>query len=79
MRISTEWRILFKDTRAMERQKHNILDPSHAYQMMNDYRTKAYSLKNMKPEAGTLHTAAYFPKERKAWFAHWRRQAADYL
>jgi predicted choloylglycine hydrolase len=53
---------------AMERQEKNILNPAHAYQMMNDTHKGVFS-KKYSSWSGTLHTAAYFPKELKAWFA----------
>jgi predicted choloylglycine hydrolase len=53
---------------AMQRQKDSILDPKQAFQMMNDTDKGVFSNK-YSAWAGTLHTAAYFPKTMKAWFA----------
>ena len=53
---------------AMKQQKSNIIDPYQAFQMMNDTDKGVFS-KKYGAWAGTLHTAAYFPKNMKAWFA----------
>ena len=53
---------------AMERQESTIMDPSQAFRMMNDSDKGVFS-KKYGAWAGTLHTAAYFPKNMKAWFA----------
>ena len=53
---------------AIERQESNIMDPYQSYRMMNDTDKGVFS-KKYEAWAGTLHTAAYFPKNMKAWFA----------
>ena len=53
---------------AIERQESNISDPYKAFRMMNDTAKGVFS-KKYGAWAGTLHTAAYFPKDRKAWIA----------
>lgn len=53
---------------AIERQESNISDPYKAFRMMNDTGKGVFS-KKYGAWAGTLHTAAYFPKDMKAWIA----------
>ncbi|WP_067724777.1 C45 family autoproteolytic acyltransferase/hydolase [Oceanobacillus damuensis] len=52
----------------MEGQQKNIADPYTAYRMLNDTDQGIFS-KKYGAWAGTLHTAAYLPKEMKAWIA----------
>ncbi|RDW18071.1 acyl-CoA--6-aminopenicillanic acid acyltransferase [Oceanobacillus arenosus] len=52
----------------MKQQQHTVVNPYTAYQMMNDIDKQVFS-KKYGAWAGTIHTAAYFPKEMKAWFA----------
>ncbi|MCM3569281.1 C45 family peptidase [Neobacillus mesonae] len=70
--LTHENRYKFEDSRnryeAMEKQKSTIIAPFSAYQMLNDSDKEVFS-KKYGAWAGTLHTAAYFPKELKAWFA----------
>jgi predicted choloylglycine hydrolase len=53
---------------AIERHEVNISDPYKAFRMMNDTDKGIFSEK-YGAWAGTIHTAAYFPKEMKAWLA----------
>ncbi|SET99452.1 Predicted choloylglycine hydrolase [Salinibacillus kushneri] len=53
---------------AMERGKSSIKKPYDAFRLLNDTDKGVFS-KQYKNWAGTIHTSAYFPKERKAWFA----------
>ncbi|WP_087973461.1 C45 family autoproteolytic acyltransferase/hydolase [Oceanobacillus rekensis] len=52
----------------MKKLQTNVTDPYHAYQMLNDTDKGIFS-KKYGAFSGTLHTAAYLPKEMKAWFA----------
>ncbi|MFC4024640.1 C45 family autoproteolytic acyltransferase/hydrolase [Oceanobacillus longus] len=52
----------------MEQAQVTITDPFQAYKMLNDTDKGIFS-KKYGAWAGTLHTAAYLPKEMKAWFA----------
>src|SRR5699024_4889492 len=47
-------------------QKH-ATNPMQAFQVMNNPHYDVFS-KKYDASAGTIHTAAYFPKEMKAWF-----------
>ncbi|SFD44625.1 Predicted choloylglycine hydrolase [Lentibacillus persicus] len=49
-------------------QQTYMTDPYKAFRVMNDSEKDIYSFK-YDAAAGTLHTAAYFPKDMKAWFA----------
>lgn len=49
-----------------EQQKHST-NPMQAFRVMNDPKYDVFS-KKYDASAGTIHTAAYFPKEMKAWF-----------
>ncbi|MUV37101.1 hypothetical protein JNUCC1_00907 [Lentibacillus sp. JNUCC-1] len=51
----------------LEQQQH-ATNPLQAFQVMNDPQYDVFS-KKYDASAGTIHTAAYFPKEMKAWFA----------
>ena len=53
---------------AMERQESSTTDPYKAFRMMNDTDKGVFS-KKYGAWAGTIHTAAYLPKEMKAWLA----------
>src|SRR5699024_31191 len=50
-----------------EQQKYTT-NPMQAFRVMNDPQYNVFS-KRYDAAAGTIHTAAYFPKEMKAWFA----------
>src|SRR5699024_82395 len=52
----------------MKEKEHNISDAYQAFRMLNDEDKGVFS-KQYKNWAGTIHTAAYFPREKKAWFA----------
>ncbi|MFD1851298.1 C45 family autoproteolytic acyltransferase/hydolase [Oceanobacillus bengalensis] len=52
----------------IKKQQNTVNNAYHAYQMMNDTEKGIFS-KKYGAWAGTLHTAAYLPKEMKAWFA----------
>lgn len=52
----------------IESQKEHGMNIYHAYQILNDEERKVFS-KKYDASAGTIHTAAYLPKERKALFA----------
>ncbi|MBC5636763.1 linear amide C-N hydrolase [Ornithinibacillus sp. BX22] len=54
--------------RAIMNQGENLINPYQAFQMMNDTDKGVFSTK-YGAWAGTLHTAAYFPHELKAWFS----------
>ncbi|WP_373895347.1 C45 family autoproteolytic acyltransferase/hydrolase [Virgibacillus natechei] len=58
----------YKRMQAMKQQKSKVNDGYQAFRMMNDTDRGIFSDK-YKNWAGTIHTAAYFPKQRKAWFA----------
>lgn len=53
---------------AMKKQEKNVTNAYQAFRMLNDPENKVFS-NQYKNWAGTIHTAAYFPKEKKAWFA----------
>lgn len=52
----------------IEQLSEQITNPMEAFQMMNSSSKGVFSSK-YGAWAGTLHTAGYFPKENKAWFA----------
>lgn len=52
----------------LENQQSNELDFSTAYQLLNDQEKEVFSSK-YDASAGTIHTSAYLPRERKAFFA----------
>src|SRR5690625_2380813 len=54
-------------TKELERKQHDDLDVYAAYQLLNDKEGDIFSSK-YDASAGTIHTAAYLPKEMKAWF-----------
>ena len=56
-----------KRTKELERKQHDDLDVYAAYQLLNDKEGDIFSSK-YDASAGTIHTAAYLPKEMKAWF-----------
>lgn len=58
----------FKRKAAIEAQHSAVENVYEAYRMMNDSDRGVFS-KEYKSWAGTIHTAVYFPKELKAWFA----------
>lgn len=53
---------------AMKTQEKGITDAYQAFRMLNDPENNVFS-KQYKNWSGTIHTAAYFPKDKKAWFA----------
>lgn len=54
--------------KVMEEKQTNIFDGYKAFRLMNDTTEGVFS-KKYGAWAGTIHTAAYFPEEMKAWFA----------
>lgn len=53
---------------AIYSQQQHAVDPYHAFRMLNDTDKGVFS-KKYGAWAGTLHTAAYFSNDLKAWFA----------
>jgi len=53
---------------AMQERERDIADAYQAFRMLNDPENNVFS-KKYKNWAGTIHTAAYFPKDKKVWFA----------
>ncbi|ALX50568.1 C45 family autoproteolytic acyltransferase/hydolase [Lentibacillus amyloliquefaciens] len=53
---------------AIQKQQQYATDPYESFRMMNNSDKDIYSFK-YDAAAGTLHTAVYFPKDVKAWFA----------
>lgn len=58
----------YKRLEVIEQKKHKATDAKKAYRMLNDTNGGVFSDK-YKDWAGTIHTSAYFPKEKVAWFA----------
>ncbi|WP_188208181.1 C45 family autoproteolytic acyltransferase/hydolase [Alkalibacillus aidingensis] len=58
----------YKRMEAINNQRSQATDPYKAFRLLNDTDKGIFS-KKYKSWAGTIHTSAYFPKERKAWFA----------
>src|SRR5690625_4701364 len=54
-------------TKEMERKQRDDLEVYAAYRLLNDKEGDIFSSK-YDASAGTIHTAAYLPKEMKAWF-----------
>src|SRR5690625_1717489 len=54
-------------TKEMERKQRVDLEVYAAYRLLNDKEGDIFSSK-YDASAGTIHTAAYLPKEMKAWF-----------
>lgn len=52
----------------MNQQKDQLSSPYEAFRLLNDTDKGVFS-KQYKNWAGTIHTSAYFPQEKKAWFA----------
>lgn len=52
----------------MEQQEKGSLDAFAAFSWLND-ESKGIFSKNYRSSAGTIHTAAYLPKQKQAWFA----------
>ena len=52
----------------IERKQHDLTGAQDAYRMFNDSNGGVFSDK-YKDWAGTIHTSAYFPKEKQVWFA----------
>ena len=53
---------------AIRTQKGQATDAHKAFRLLND-TDKGVFVDNYKSWSGTLHTSAYFPKEKKAWIA----------
>lgn len=70
--LTDENRFYLKDSQArqqaMQKQEEFISDAYQAFRMLNDEDRGVFS-KQYKNWAGTIHTAAYLPKDKKAWFA----------
>src|SRR5699024_12262883 len=58
----------FKRLEAIEQKEHDRMEAKEAYRMLNDSNGGVFSDK-YKDSAGTIHTSAYFPKEKQAWVA----------
>jgi len=54
-------------TKELERKQRDDLEVYAAYRLLNDKEGDIFSSK-YDASAGTIHTAAYLPKEMKAWF-----------
>ncbi|KGX88193.1 C45 family autoproteolytic acyltransferase/hydolase [Pontibacillus litoralis] len=52
----------------MEEARGDITSAEQAFRLLNDTNQGVFS-KEYKNWAGTIHTSAYFPKDRVAWFA----------
>ena len=52
----------------IEQKRHDLIGAQDAYRMFNDSNGGVFSDK-YKDWAGTIHTSAYFPKEKQVWFA----------
>lgn len=57
-----------KRMNAMKKQRHQATDAYKAFRLLNDTDKGIFS-NQYKNWSGTIHTAAYFPKQLKAWFA----------
>lgn len=53
---------------AIHREEDKIQHVSDAFRLLNDDDKGIFS-KNYRSSAGTIHTAAYLPRQRQAWFA----------
>jgi len=53
---------------AIQSQQSQATDAYQAFRMLNDTDRGVFS-SQYKNWSGTIHTAAYFPKQKKAWFA----------
>ncbi|MBY7142709.1 linear amide C-N hydrolase [Virgibacillus sp. NKC19-3] len=58
----------YKRMQAIKQQQDKVTDEYRAFRMLNDTDKGIFSDK-YKHWAGTIHTSAYFPKQKKAWFA----------
>jgi len=58
----------YRRMEAIEQKKHEATNAQKAFRMLNDTAGGVFSDK-YKDWAGTIHTSAYFPKEKQAWFA----------
>lgn len=58
----------YKRMNAIKQQQGEATDAYKAFRMLNDTDKEVFSTQ-YKNWAGTIHTSAYFPKEKKAWFA----------
>lgn len=53
---------------AIQSQQSQVTDAYQAFRMLNDTNKGVFS-NQYKNWSGTIHTSAYFPKQKKAWFA----------
>lgn len=53
---------------ALNEQKGDVTDAYRAFRLLND-TDKGVFVDNYQSWSGTIHTSAYFPKEKKAWIA----------
>lgn len=58
----------YKRMDAIEEHRVQVTDAYQAFRMLNDPDKGVFS-NQYKNWAGTIHTSAYFPKQKKAWFA----------
>ena len=58
----------FERMNVINRNKTDLTNPYDAFRLFNDRERGVFSEK-YKSWAGTIHTSAYFPKEKKVWFA----------
>ncbi|GAA0450808.1 C45 family peptidase [Alkalibacillus silvisoli] len=58
----------YKRKEAINLQRESNMSAKEAFRLMNDSGRGVFSHK-YKSWAGTIHTSAYFPKQREAWFA----------
>ncbi|WP_164670072.1 C45 family autoproteolytic acyltransferase/hydolase [Virgibacillus doumboii] len=58
----------YKRLEAIKKQQKDATDGYKAFRMLNDTDKGIFS-KQYRNWAGTIHTAAYYPKQQKAWFA----------
>ncbi len=52
---------------AIRQEEDNIQHVSEAFRLLNDENGGVFS-KNYRSSAGTIHTTAYLPKQKQAWF-----------
>jgi len=52
----------------IDQQKKQVTDAAKGFRLLND-TDKGVFVENYKSWSGTIHTSAYFPKEKKIWFA----------
>ncbi|PAV28086.1 acyl-CoA--6-aminopenicillanic acid acyltransferase [Virgibacillus profundi] len=58
----------YKRMEAIKKQESKVTDAYKAFRLLNDPDKGVFSTQ-YKNWAGTIHTSAYFPKQKKAWFA----------